>query len=210
MLAEYEDRMAAFAADPRLGPLVADGVEAPAVAPATAEELQHDRDQAVLQEALGDGFTLFDGAVTLEPGSAKWAELPGGVKYGEVDSPPGAGPDGVYSGVAELTTITRSAFDAACNARPGAAACEERTLADGRTVHLRSWADQDAEGVRGESAAYFVQPDGDIVLADLVVTGTMVPDGRGAAHVAKVRTFLDSLESALIAAVTDERVTAAS
>jgi len=180
----YTDRLAEVVADQGMSP------DAATTAP--AEQSDHDRDQAILQSALGPSFTLYDGGVQLEPGSLKSAELP----------------DGTYGAKAELSTITAAAYHAACDAKAGLAACETKTLGDGTVVRLRSWADREAtdDQMRGESAVYVERKDGSVLLANLEVTGSNVTAAKADEHAKVVRQWLESLQPALIAAITDEHV----
>lgn len=187
-LKPYTDTLIAIASDPRIAGDTTPGQGEVEAAPA------NERNQGYLQDALGASFSLIDGAVTLEPGSAKEGELPS--RY--------------YSGAAELTFTTKAAFEAVCAARAGLKACEERMLPDGSTVYLRSWADRDAEAseLRGESAVFFIRPDGGVVRALLTVLGRNVTSDQRDAQVAGVTSWFDSLQDALVTAATDERLTA--
>lgn len=184
-LTSYVPTLAKVAADPRINP-------AAAAADSNVRITDHDRDQAILQKVLGGSFTLLNGKVQLEPGSEKWAELP----------------SEAYGATAELSAISSAAFHAACDAKAGLAACETKTLDDGTVVHLRSWADRDAASstMRGESAVYLERKDGSVLLANLEVTGRNVTAAKAAEHAKVVRQWLDSLQSALIAAITDPDV----
>lgn len=188
-LTSYIPRLAKVAADPRVSP------KAAAAADNRVQVTDHDRDQAILQRALGGSFSLLDGTVQLEPGSEKAAELP----------------DGTYSATAELSSISSAAFHAACDAKAGLKACETKTLDDGTVVHLRSWADRDATDseMRGESAVYLQLKDGSVLLANLKVNGRNVNATDADKHATIVRQWLDSLQDALTTAVTDPDVVGA-
>jgi hypothetical protein len=183
-LGDYTQTLAAVLADPAITP------DAPSTS--VAGQTDHDRDQAILQKALGGDFTLFEGTVRLEPGSVKYAELPGDT----------------YDATAELSKISSAAFHAACDAKAGLTACETKTLDDGTVVHLRSWADRDATAnqMRGESAVYLERKDGRVLLANLEVTGRDITAAQADKHAAGVREWMDSLQSALITAITDPDV----
>ncbi|HEY3604959.1 MAG TPA: hypothetical protein VGL04_09825 [Sporichthyaceae bacterium] len=186
-LGKYDQTLEKLAADPRVQP------HAESARAASIVVSDHDRDQAILQKALGGGFTVGGGGpVDLEPGSQKAAELP----------------SDYYGASAELTAISSAAFHAACEAKAGLAACEAKTLDDGTVVHLRSWADRDASSstMRGESAVYLERKDGSVLLASLEVTGTNVTAAKAADHAKVVRQWMDALQSALLTAITDPDV----
>jgi hypothetical protein len=183
-LGGYTQTLAEVLADPTITP------DAPAES-ATGQN-DHERDQAILQRALGGDFSLFEGSVVLEPGSVKYAELP----------------SDFYEAKAELSKISSAAFHAACDAESGLTACETKTLDDGTVVHLRSRADRDATDsqMRGESAVYLERKDGSVLLANLEVTGRDITAAQADEHAKVVRQWLDSLQSALITAITDKDV----
>lgn len=185
-LGEYDHALEKVAADPWVQPH-AESAKASSVAVS-----DHDRDQAILQKALGGAFTLGTGTVDLEPGSQKAAELP----------------SDYYGATAELSSISSAAFHAACDAKAGLSACEPKTLNDGTVVHLRSWADRDAsdDTMHGESAVYFERKDGSVLLANLEVTGSKVSAAKADEHEKVVGQWMDSLQSALITAITDKDV----
>jgi hypothetical protein len=186
-LGKYDQSLEKLAADPRVQP------HAESAKASSVTMSDHDRDQAILQRALGGAFAVGGGGpVDLEPGSQKAAELP----------------SDYYGASAELTAISSAAFHAACDAKAGLTACETKTLDDGTVVHLRSWADRDASDstMRGESAVYLERKDGSVLLANLKVTGTNVTAAKAAEHAQVVRQWMDSLQSALITAITDSDV----
>jgi hypothetical protein len=177
-----QDLIAALVADPRAQPSV-DGtppVGGPRLTPG----------QEALLEALGSDFKVRSGEIYFEASTKE--------QLTELGSP-------VVR--ASIGTITRAALDAACSARPGLAACERRTLTDGRTVHTRAWVDHDtaASELRGESAAYVEWPGGDVVVAALALAGKEVTTATADRYEAAVRAWFDSLQGALITAATDER-----
>lgn len=189
-LNSYVDPVANLAADPRIFPN--DG-EDYLTTPATPTRKQIN--QRYLQEALGDAWgTKVDSEnrITLKPGSDLARKLPT--------------PD--YQGKATLTILNRAQFQAACNAKPGLAPCETRTLPDGRTVRWRSFADRDATDATllGESAVYLERENGTVVMAMVAVLGRNVSAADRDAHRAAVLQWFDSLRQQLIAAATDERV----
>lgn len=189
-MARYKPALAAAVADEGVRPKPADTGSTP-TAPTITD---HDRDLVRMQRALGTSWTLYDGRLALEPNWGDYKRLP-------------ALPHGSWDVVGDITTIDRSAFDAACSARPGAAACAKRTV-DGHTVYLRSWADRDAttKEFRGESAAYFIRADGRVVLADLELTSTQLEKVRDAGQVDGVREWLTSYDDELATAATDSDV----
>jgi hypothetical protein len=186
-LSKYDQALEKVAADPRVQPHAE-----PANATSVAVS-DHQRDQLILQQALGGGWTVGGGGpVGLEPGSQKASELP----------------SDYYGANAELSKISSAAFHAACDAKTGLAACETKTLDDGTVIHYRSWADRDAADseMRGESAVYLVRKDGSVLLANIEVTGTQVTAAQADEHAKVVRQWMDSLQDALIKAVTDPNV----
>jgi hypothetical protein len=66
------------AADPRIGPAPGPATTHPT---ATAEQIRQQQELAALQQALGSGFSLIDGTVELEPGSALEGQLPDHGRY---------------------------------------------------------------------------------------------------------------------------------
>lgn len=110
---------------------------------------------------------------------------------------------------ASIGTISRSAFDAACGARAGLEACEQRELPGGRTVHTRAWADRDAaaDEMRGECAAYVQRPVGDVVAAPVLTGGQLGGTDAGRRRSVLLDWFA-SHEDALATAVTDEQAAA--
>jgi hypothetical protein len=185
-LGNYDQTLEKVAADRRVQP------QADSAKGSSVPVSDHDRDQAILQKALGGSFTLGKGTVDLEPGSQKAAELP----------------SAYYGATAELSKISAAAFHAACDARAGLTACETKTLDDGTVLHLRSWADRDAgdSEMRGESAVYLERKDGSVLLANLEATGRNVSAAQADKHAAVLRDWLDSLQSALVTAITDPGV----
>lgn len=183
-LGGYTQTLAAVLADPAITP------DAPSNS--VVGQNDHDQDQAILQRALGGDFSLYEGTVLLEPGSVKYAELPGDT----------------YDATAALIKVSSAAFHAACDAKAGLSACETTTLPDGQVVHYRSWADRDATDsqMRGESAVYLQRKDGSVLLVNLEVTGRDITAAQADEHAKVVRQWLNSLQSALITAITDKDV----
>lgn len=187
-LGRYTEALTGLAADERVEPEPTTTGQTPK-APVTTS---HDRDLVVMQRALGINFTVLDGKVSLEPNWPLYKELP-------------TLPHGYWEVIGDITSITRSAFDAACTAKAGAAACETRTV-DGNEVHVRTWADKDAQGeFVGESVAYFVRPDGQVVLANLELRSVQL-EPSATARVAGAQEWLQALEPSLIKAATDPAV----
>jgi hypothetical protein len=188
-LTGYQDTLAEAASDGRVEPRPTSTGRTPEAPNVDS----HDRDLVILQQALGIDFELLDGRLLLEPNWPLYKTLPSLLH-------------GSWNVVGDITSIDRSAFDAACAAKPGAAACEKRTV-DGTEVYVRTWADQDAKDeFVGEGAAYFTRPDGRVVLGSLELTSDQLDPSRSSAKVAAVEQWLDALVPSLIKAVTDPDV----
>ena len=189
-LTGYQDALAGVAADERIEPRPTSTGHTPEMPTLTS----HDRDLVILQRALGMEFNLGDGQLMLEPNYPLYKALP-------------PLPHGNWNILGDITSITRSAFDAACTAKPAAAGCQKRTI-DGNEVYVRTWADQDAKDeFVGESAVYFIRPDGRVVLANLELKSDQLEPARSSAKVAGVKDWLGALEPRLIKAITNPAVT---
>jgi hypothetical protein len=179
----YTDSLAEVVADPGQSP--------EAATKTTVGQTDHDRDQAILQSALGPSFTLYNGGVVLEPGSQKAAELP----------------TDMYDVSGELSVVSAAAYDAARSASSGAKSWDDVMLDDGPThrwADVLLWAGRDAarNEMRGEIAVYLKRDDGKYLLANLEVTGHNVTAAESKDNKA-VGQWLESLQGALIKAVTD-------
>jgi hypothetical protein len=184
-VSKYDQALEKLAADPRVQPH-AESADASSV---TVSD--HDRDQAILQKALGGGFTLSDGKVHLEPGSKKAGELP----------------SGYYGATAELSSMTDAAYRAACSGKNGAQPCDGWRLNNDQYGDMRLWAGRDATNnvMRGELAVYFPRKDGSWLVANVEVTGTNVTAAQSE-DAKVVGQWLESLQDALTKAVTDPNV----
>lgn len=188
-LSGYQDALAGVAADERVEPRPTSTGRTPQ-APSVDS---HDLDLVILQRSLGSDFHLSDGDLGLEPNYPLYKALP-------------SLPHGSWDLVGDITSVDRSAFDAACAAKPGATACQKRTV-DGNEVYVRTWADQDAKDeFVGESAAYFIRPDGRVVLASLELKSDQLDPARSSAKVAAVKEWLSARQPSLIKAVADPAV----
>jgi hypothetical protein len=165
----------------------ADGTGSPPQAPMITD---HDRDLVQMQRELGVDWTLYEGKLALEPNWPEYKELP-------------TLPHGYWAAPADITTISRSAFDAACGAKDGAAACEKRTAKNGLEVYVRSRADRDATSGEyvGESAAYLIRDDGSVLLADVELKSVQETKVHNSDQVAGMRTWLANLQGRLIQTV---------
>lgn len=193
LLGDLRDKLAAFAADPKVGPAPgASNGQTPPENP--GRPTSDEQNQAYLQEALGSPtFGLYDGKVVLENNKGRYEDLP----------------SDYFSGGASIERISQSQFDAACKARTGLLPCEEKTAEDGSKVYTRSWADRDStnDELRGESAVYFVRPDGNIALAMISLTSTRVTEANRDEQVDGTLAWFDLFQDALIKAATDPRMT---
>ncbi|MGQ0845312.1 MAG: hypothetical protein ACT4QF_14385 [Sporichthyaceae bacterium] len=189
-LESYVDTVATFAADRRWFPN--DGEKHLAVPAKPTQEQLHQR---YLQEALGDAWGTdvdSEGRITLQPDSDSAGELP----------------SSDYQGKASLQILTRAQFEAACDAKPGAEACNWQKLGDGNVVHWRAWADRDAseDTMLGELATYYPRKDGSVVMAMASVLGRDVSAVERNGHRDGLFTWLESLRHQLIAAALDRRI----
>jgi len=182
----YTDKLAEVVADRNLSP---DGAVKP-----PAGQTDHDRDQAILQSALGPSFTLYDGKVILEPGSQKASELP----------------NDMYSATAELSVISDAAYRAVCNNQHPKQACysEDSLYVDSKHYGSRLlWVSRDAttNEMRGEIAIYMHREDSSWLVANVEVTGRNVTAEQSEDNKI-VGQWLESLQAALIKATTDPNV----
>lgn len=151
------------------------------------------RNQDLLREQLGPSFSVDQRRVVLQLGSAAAAELPGYTAEAEIRS---------GRSLVELDRMCDEQFN-----DTSTAPCERRTTPGGDVI-VQTWADSDSNSAsQGRTAIYFLQPDHDGVLAELIVREygtrtTSTDNGRAAAILA----WLKSHEDELIAAATDPRI----
>lgn len=145
----------------------------------------------MLPEELGTSWSIKDGQVVLDPGGKKAQELPR--------------PDS-YTARATLSYADESVHGTTCD-RTAAPFCEKRTLPDGRTLH--SWVfadvDQNNSAMIGIATFWIARWNG-WTKVTVVVDGGKVTRANAEREIAETLTWLNSLEGALVAAVTDERV----
>ncbi len=191
LLEDFRDELVSFAADSQVGPAPgpANGKPTFQSTPPSA----HEQNQAYLQEALGSPtWGLNDGLVTLENNKGRYKDLP----------------SDYFVGTASVYLLSQGQFDAACGEKPGFAGCKSRTLADGSKVFTNKWADRIANGdeLRGESAVYFVRPDGSAVVATIALVATQVTAENRDEQVDGTLAWFDLFQDALAKAATDPRM----
>ncbi|MGQ0847104.1 MAG: hypothetical protein ACT4QF_23545 [Sporichthyaceae bacterium] len=147
----------------------------------------------VLQEKLGGSFSLISGEVVLENGSAKQAELPRAM---------------FYSGTGSLEVGSLRQIHAACGVAAEDTVCERRSLPDGREYFVWSVAKADRAKalVIGEVGLSLALSGERFALARVEVKGRELNRAGEPMELAKVRTWLESLQEELLAAVSDPRV----
>lgn len=192
----YEDELVRFVTHEEVRPGVRDVLTAPTDPETVTDPTQEELNQSYLREALGSSFSLINGEVTLEPGSAATADLP----------------QSYTAGASASFLKNQNTLSKACTLyrddAPNGDACERRALPGGGEVLVRSFAgylDSDSL-ILAHTRVFYVQPDGDIVRVDLNVRGAEVAKSDSAAPQAQVEKWLRGFEDELIKAATDPRM----
>jgi hypothetical protein len=195
-LPQWTPALERAAADPRIGPPPGPATNHPAPTP---QQRRAQQELAALQQALGFGFSLVNGTVELEPGSALEGELP----------------DRRYMAQARVAHLDTAAMQEACEA--DLSGCRTITLPDGTKSYAititQPWQDTNpnpqkpapgSAGIDLRTTVYQPQADGQVIATAVELTSNVpMTAAEQADQIPAAKAWLQALQPRLAQAAHD-------